>query len=326
MVLGMLRTWAILALVVVLAGCASSGPGSPDAAAQEQAAALANTLQVPTWNVGDYWTWSSPQQDEPYTSVVSGENTDNYIMDTTSPNIAFFDARFDVSTIGLMRKSDLAGAQGSNRVEFFKFPMKAHLNWTTTWDGQPMKLHVMSVQDGVAMIHANRQDGTLYAMYTYVNKTGFFGEVKYYDATGTEVGFESKVTSTGDNFGGNLVRYQLDKLLERSGAANGAPATYPVPAGLTDVYGAFTVRCVTGAFALATGPPSGPADNRGFSANGPCPRALDHSGTLAAGPAQPEQWGYVSAAGDSSAATFINATIWGRTLLEFEVGKAPPLR
>ena len=61
-------------------------------------------------------------------------------MDTAAPDRAFQDAREDVSRLGPQRKSDLAGSQGDDRVQFFQWPLVDGKSWSTRWDHQPVTI------------------------------------------------------------------------------------------------------------------------------------------------------------------------------------------
>lgn len=312
----------IFLLVALLAGCSS--PAKPTASDDSNIVGQANgtTILLPTWQVGDWWTWESPQQTDSYTFVVTSETSSDYFVDTNSPAMAFFDAKSDLSAMGSIRKSDLAGSQGQERVEALRFPLSAHQNWTTIWDGMQVKIHVKSVENGVATLQATREDGTLYSQYTFLESTGHVGATKYYDANGTTITYEAKVSATGTNFSGNVVRYSLVKLIEKRGPMNGEVRTFTVPAGSTDIYAEMLMACTSGAFAIAFGAPTGPADDRGYSEQGQCPATLDMKGVLAPGPAQTEEWGSVLQSTPGSGIT-LDLTIYARTLVEVPVGPAP---
>ena len=96
----------VLLLVVAagLAGCADKG--SHEASHDDEGGAsgmgahgqhdAATHILAPTWEVGQWWTFSSDQATAPFTHVVSADKGDDWLLDTDSPDIAFFDARFDI--------------------------------------------------------------------------------------------------------------------------------------------------------------------------------------------------------------------------------------
>src|SRR5690349_2278920 len=114
-------------LLLALAGCAGSdapaadeadgGDGLPMEHGAHGSADAGTHLLVPEWAVGDFWTMSSPQGGT-FTYAVSADAGADWVMDTDNLDNAFFDARGDISFLGKVRKLDLAGSQGTTRVEF----------------------------------------------------------------------------------------------------------------------------------------------------------------------------------------------------------------
>lgn len=325
---------------VLLAGCADDPPSSDGPDAGSTGGGLhgghnaAQHLLAPNHTLGDWWTWTSPQIDGPYTSVLAADESLDWLMATNHPDIAWFDARFDIASLGQVRKSDLAGSQGSTRVEFFQFPLIANKTWTTTWDGEPMTVLVTGVSDGVASLEAKRADGTLYAKYTYVDRHGYFGKIDYYDPNGTDVGFASEVTSSGNGFTGDLVRWDYETALESTGpiAGEALSQNLPVPLTATDVYVDLFVQCASGTFMAGVAPlPIVPSiagvEDRGAGTDNPaCPMSMAFSGSAGA-PQQTvpesteEQWGF-SAAGDPAAVGTYTFNIYIRTQSVYQVAAA----
>lgn len=317
---------AILA-ALALAGCAGGDPAGPDdpsaagpgAAGEDDAA---GPVLAPTWQVGDAWTLQSPNQDTPFTHVVSGDAGDDWVVDTDSPATAYFDARFDISFLGKVRKSDLAGSQGSMRVEFLKFPLATGLEWTTTWDGAPIRVTAVEVADGKATLEAYRGDGTLYAKYTYDARPGYFTRFAFYGPDGKEVGFEWTLQQASKGHSGPLVRWQLQELLAVTGPIpQGFNGMFTVQAGFTDVWIDGVLDCQSGAVVLAVGPLTGPAEDRGYSNAGPCPLA-DVSAYAVTAPGTAEQWGALLSSSPATVGT-LDLLVFGRVLTEFTAGQAP---
>lgn len=310
----------LTALVILMAGCASSSSSSSSTDHDVTSHAQMVGFPLPTWRVGNGWVWDSPQIGT-YTYVVSAADATTYTMDTDNAGVAFFDARGDISTLGTIRASDLAGSQGATAVEFFKFPLKANMTWSTTWDGLTVSVRVVSMDAETAKLEARRSDDVLHAAYTFDNRTGYFGELNFYDQNGT-LSFGSKVTSHVPNFSGDLIRYSLTELADYASDLKGAASTtYTVGPAFTDVWMSLTVSCQTGAYAIGIGPPTGYADNRGISSQGACPAAFQGTATQAA-PPQDEVWGVVIAgnpANDGSA----RAIVLGRVATTFAPGSAP---
>ena len=312
----------VLALVL-LAGCAESDPpagGGPEGtpvAGGHGGHDAAGHLLAPEWQVGDSWTLSSPQQDTPFTHVVTSDGGDDWVVDTDSPTTAYFDARFDISFLGKVRKSDLAGSQGSTRVEFLRFPLAKDLEWTTSWDGEPKAIRVLDVASGKATLQSSRADGTLHAEYTYDSEAGYFSRFAFYGPDGTTLGFEWTLQSSG-KFSGTAVRWTLEELFATSGPIpQSQTGTFAVEPGFTDVFVDGNLQCDDGAVALAVGPFTGPAEDRGYSNSGPCP-LVDVSAYAVAAPAQTEQWGALLTSAPATHGT-LELHIFGRTLVEIPV-------
>src|SRR5687767_6415364 len=107
-----MRALAAAALAaLLLAGCSDveepADPGPVGGADAHGGHAAGAHLLAPDWKVGDYWTLTSPQGGT-FTHAVSGEAGGDWVVDTDHPDTAFFDALFDISFLGKVRKSDLA--------------------------------------------------------------------------------------------------------------------------------------------------------------------------------------------------------------------------
>lgn len=332
-----MRLPTVLALaltgVMVLAGCAGKSGGGGEAGNGADGGAgggalgegdAATSILAPDWQVGDAWTLSSPQQDSgPFTHAVSGEAGDDWIVDTDSRDTAYFDARFDVSFLGKVRKSDLAGSQGSTRVEFLRFPLSQGLNWTTMWDGERMTVQATQVTEGKATLQARRADGTLYAEYVYDSKPAYFTRFAFYAPDGTTIGFEWSLQQAAKGFSGTLVRWTLAELYQASGPIPQAQSgTFNVAPGFTDVWIDGALDCSSGAVVFAAGPPTGPTEDRGYSQVGPCPLVANDAYAVAA-PTEAEQWGAILTSAPLTQGT-LELTIFGRTITEFQAGQAPP--
>lgn len=325
----------VLALAVVFSGCTDSsppadGPGSTSLGTHGAHDAAMHIL-APNATLGDYWTWTSPQIEGPYTSVLAADNGNDWLMATDHPAIAWFNERFDIASLGAVRKADLAGSQGSTRVEFFQFPLMEGRNWTTTWDGEPMTVRVLDVANGIASLEARRADDTLYAAYTYKAAHGYFGQIQYYDETGTEVGYEATITAAGKGFTGDLLRWTYTTPLEFTGAVGQTnfAQNFPVPLDATDVYVDFILECTAGTFTGGVAPlpvvsSIAGLEPRGYGAEGgPCPQADSFSGPIGtpketAPGTGPEQWGF-SAFADPAAQGTLTMNIFIRTQETFQV-------
>lgn len=307
-----------LVAALVLSGCSGS-PGGPDEQTTHDPLTHAQLVgfTLPEWRVGDAWEWSSPQLGS-YTYIITSSSGSDWVMDTDNAGVAFFDAQNDISTLGQIRKSDLAGSQGSTRVEFFRFPLKANMTWSTQWDGQDLKVAVTHMMPEMAHIEARRADGTLHASYTYDNRTRYFGDLAFHDANGT-MAFSSSVVSASRNHAGPGVRYELEPLVSMSSDLKGGSSqTYTVGPAFTDVWMRLEATCTQGVYSIAAGPPTGPVDERGEASQGPCPAAFSAT-AVEATPDADEVWGAVIT-GTPATEGSASIEIVARTLSEVAVG------
>lgn len=319
----------VLALAVLLclsaAGCGDDGgegaDGGGPAGDHDEHGGVA-PIQAPAWQVGQWWTISAEQAESSITYVVSADAGADWIVDTDSQEVAFFDARVDLSMVGPVRKTDLAGAQGDDRVQFFQFPLTLNGTWTTRWDGMPITVTVVGLDAAGAELEARHANGTLYAAYTYDVDLAYFGEFAFYAADGQTVRFAATVTDTGQAFDGELVRWTLDGLFEMHGPLQQRSSTFQVEPGYTDIWVDVHIACAQqGAFTVTFGPPTGPAEERGFTATGPCPTQVGETSTVLA-PTANEPWGVFLASAPPDVAN-LDLTILGRTLTTFAAGSPP---
>ena len=283
----------------------------------------ATHILAPAWQVGQWWTLSSEQATAPFTHVVSGDAGPDWVMDTDSPDIAFFDARFDISFLGSVRKADLAGSQGSERVKFFDFPLTAGKQWTTTWDGLAIAVKVASVEGGVARVEARHANGTLYADYTYDAKAGYFRDYAFYAPDGVTVGFAARLAASGANFTGDLVRWDLETLYELHGPLAPGFQGFSVDTGISDVWLDLGVACSSGAFSIQFGAATGVPQERGASASGPCPATVAQTFTVPPPQQDGEAWGAVLGSVPQGTVATVDITVIARTATTFKAGAAP---
>lgn len=309
----------VVALVAVMvsgcAGASDDGPKSSTPTAGPQVLAITAPQGLA---VGDYWTWTRPDGTT-YTYAIAQDAGGDWLMGTDSEAVAFFDARTDISTLGAVRKSDLAGSQGSTRVEFFRFPLVANATWSTSWDAEPKDVRVTDVAQGIARLEARRADGSLYAAYSYDNATSYFGELDFFNANGTAQ-FGSKVTAHGRGYTGPLVSWQLNTVARLGGDLANAPVgtiSFDVPVTATDVWVNLALACTTGFANLGVAPAPfvgavAGTDERGAGTpQSPCPIDVTTTGSAGApaAPAAPpgaaaETWGYEVLVAPQTVGTF----------------------
>lgn len=199
----------LLALPLLLAaGCTAPGEpsGEPPDGAPPAPGAVADP---PPWQLGDHWDYTSTDG-EPFSLVVADETASDWILATNAAGIAYFDARFDASYLGPVRKSDLAGSQGSDRVQFFRFPLADGDAWTTPWDDLDLRVTVSETAPGRYRLEGHAGE-RLHVAYEYSHDTRFFDKAEWYDANGT-VSWGFQLDSSGRGFTGTLHRYAFGTL------------------------------------------------------------------------------------------------------------------
>lgn len=193
-------------LVLALAGCASPDGAAPTAREEPLDSALVPTVsldvasaanvsaEAPVWSVGDAWSISTSGtgQDERAFLVVTAAGSDAYTLATTSEQMAGFDAMFDVSYIGKIRASDLAGHQQGEPVKYFDFPLADGKTWTAKWDGFDVALTATKKGDGFAI--AGAVDGAPYVEYDYAPEMKWWSHIHFLQG---DYGFTVERLQTG---------------------------------------------------------------------------------------------------------------------------------
>lgn len=221
------------------------------------------SLLKPEWAVGDAWIYEFGGVATAY--VITSETATDWIVETDSAERSFADAREDISRLGPQRKSDLAGSQGGDRVEFFRWPLEAGRSWGTRWDHLDVEVRVVDVVDGVATLEATRaSDSSLAYRYTYSAGERWFGDLRHFAPDGTEL-VHLALREARQGWSGTIVRWEVLELNASSGR-DGALVFGPLdfPTEMTDLWGEYHFTCTgaggyTVAFEAATGPASQPA-------------------------------------------------------------------
>ncbi len=333
-----------LVSLLLLAGCSgASTPSGPASSTRPDGSVVAANagLPAPVWQVGDFWNYTGPFGAFDY--VVSADAGDDYTVDTDAGGVAWFNTRSDISTMGAIRKSDLAGSQGQTRVQFFDWPLRDNKTWSMTLDegqgGGTLKVTAKQTGPEAFAMTARRDNGTAYLSYTYDNKTRWFKELDFKDGQGASA-FKVTLQRSGKAFAGDLVRWTYDTILKASGdLAQQTPGTsiYGVPATATDVYVDLEVRCASGFAGVGTGPfpfvgSLVGTDDRGAGNPGTqCPveesfhgvAGAYHAPVPAAGDTvRGENWGYDIVGGAGTVGSFA-FSIYIRTAAHFKVGEIP---
>lgn len=313
----------LICLVLVtapLAGCLGGdtpdGPGpAPDQGA-DQAPETPASLEAPTWEIGDHWTYTDDAFGE-VTWVVTGQTTGAWILDTTHPEVAFLDAREDISFLGERGKSDLAGSQGDTRVTYFDWPLEENKTWTTTWDGVQREITVDRVEDGIAELTA-RQDGRVAVEYTYDSQVGHFRGFTFFDANGTQT-VDATLQGSGSGFQGTAVRWDLATALDLEGTFGVQPVAdgddFEVPETATDLWLDLSIDCPSGAYDFGFG-----GNGSGYSDEDTCPAEADVAEVVVEDPDPGTYSGGLTAASPAEEGTY-DILLYIRTLEEIPVGQ-----
>lgn len=194
------RVLPVLAALLVLAGCLGNDASAPtgtiesgqlvDDAAGPDAVGLSADgvgVEVPVWSVGDAWTGNAHDGEEtrPITLVVTRADGASYFVETTDQGNAGWDAMFDISYLGAIRASDLAGAQQGQPVQFFSFPLTDGKTWTTLWDGREVQLAATKSARGFDIV--GTIDGEPYVELDYVPALRWWSKLRFAEGYGITI-------------------------------------------------------------------------------------------------------------------------------------------
>lgn len=300
----------MLIVVVLLAGCTSE-PDLPDVDAPIP---VADVIEAPTWNVGDWWTFALGP--DLVTWVVSEANGDHYVLDVDDPDWAFQHAAFaQISTIGPIGKANLEGTQEHGAVALFQFPLELGKTWAATWDNATWDVTVAGVADGVAVMEATT--GDLTRTYTYDNQTKWLGRMQETDGNGT-VTFAAEIHRSGSGYTGTYYRWEVHgDHAYTSGFGDVSMRSFSVPADATDVWGWYRISCDPGGlegengFGILEAHPQDDS-NAGISEHVTCPVTIEETVVL---DPHPGEWGVTL----QSSGARIEWRFIPRTLLELTV-------
>ncbi len=318
-----MRAWfpiVVALLLAPLAGCVgsdgSSGADPVGPSATEAPSEASEGLTAPTWRLGDHWTYRSDASGE-VTFVVTGETDEAWIVDTTSREVAFLDARSEISFLGERDKETLAGSQNGTEVEFFDWPLVEGESWTTTWDGVEREITVDRVEDGTAWMTA-RQGDRVAVEYTYDAEAEHMASFTFYDANGTET-VSADLASTGENLTGTAVRWELATIVDREETFGAAPhswgGSFEMPTNATDLWLGETVRCPSGFFSFGVS-----HNETGYGDTATCPYEADVAAPIIEDP-EPGEWSYGLTATSPGGEGSYDITLIVRTLVEVAVAE-----
>ncbi|HLF16378.1 MAG TPA: hypothetical protein VI796_02970 [Candidatus Thermoplasmatota archaeon] len=288
---------ALSILVLLLSGCSGGGG---DGAGDDEVAAMG--LEPPVWEVGDWWNYTSDQIGL-FTVVVTGETATDWFLDTDNQGLAFSNALYDLSLLGEIRKSDFAGSQGSDRPEYFQWPLVDGATWPLELDSQQLTVTATDEGEGLFLLEARNETG-LYMSYTYDGNVGWLRDLVFYNLDGSE-SFAVHPADAGHGYVGSYDRWTLEEVVAAEGDLATDPMTFgnfEVPLDVTDVFVFFTLDCTAGTATSGAAPAPYVAELNGGRgagyAPGPCP--IQDGGGYVAGSPQPDPdgggdnwtWGY----------------------------------
>lgn len=270
----------------LLDGAAPGRQGNNTTAAFEAAA----PLEVRQW-----WRYRLPAFED--TRVVVADVGSNYIVGTANDQVAYFEASFDISNIGRIRKADLAGEQQGTLVEYYRFPLVANATWSTAWDDVTRTVRVLGPTTAsvggrtfAAMGLEAREGDRVAVRYDYVPEVGWFSRLDFINADGSTFGLA--LTAFGRQYNGTVSEARITTLYEDAASGPLTPAgQFDVPQGTTwvDVQGLLTGDAA--AYDLGFRDPAGQTYRLQV---GPCTAncTLPFNLTL---PGVPGTWGFLAA-------------------------------
>lgn len=313
------RLAILLTTVSLLAGCSGDETPADDGAGPGDGPDDGTKLQVPTWQIGDYWTYRTPGGEQ--TLVVTEDTGTAYVVDTTSRGTAFFHARQPISYLGEIRKADLAGSQDTGPVKFLDWPLEDGKTWSALWDGA--NLDLVAHDQGDEVFHIQALSGeTVINQFQYNNATGWFDWISFGDDEGNEV-FRMDLVDSGSGFSGIVERVTPEEAYAAEGNGPGTTIYGPLEADAGDAYLEARFACTTGPFLFAVGPvesvPSiatADPDSDGYSESGTCPVDSVVGTVLAEAPFE-GTWGAATEGGPDFEYAY---TVWIRHVEAIQVG------
>jgi len=203
-----------LLLLVSLSGC-SGGRNTTDLPLLEPGAEILPSPfdSAPAWERGDWWTYAVQMGAQQYVStrVVTAVGDTAYTIGVTDELTAFNHARSEISVVGLMRKSDLAGSQETAAVEFLQFPLTDGRTWTMNWDG--LSWTATAAVDTLAKI--TYVSGNESRSMTYDPAVRWFTQMSA--SRGGEQLFNVALQDFGTQFSGDIVTVEIRSDMNGSG-------------------------------------------------------------------------------------------------------------
>ncbi len=237
---------AVLLVATALAGC-SEAPEVPQEVT-EQDIEVGTAAPLPEWSVGMYWEFQHSMGGEPgdvATYVVTDVGSSSYTLDVNNKQTAYYDALWDISFVGEIRKTDLAGKQGSTPVAMFEFPLSHEKTWTTTWDGDQLTMTSMNMGPMQFHVTGKNAAGTTVVDYHYNALKSWFEYITFYNATSGDEAFRMDLKSHGDDFSGQVYRYAVGERRAFVATAQDGQGIQEVDfaAEWNELHGTFDVFC-----------------------------------------------------------------------------------
>jgi hypothetical protein len=246
----------------------------------------------PTWTVGQYWRFRSSSGFADDARVVTADAGATYVVDTSSPQSAYFDALSDISTLGPIRKADLAGSQHGSFVEMYRWPLTANTTWTTPWDGVTRTVSVVGPQTALVagksypgmLLAASGGDGTRVS-YNFVPAVGWFSFIEF---AGQQT-FRLDLAEFGPLYNGTIARAKIQELYHDE--ANGAlkpQGSFTVPGSQTFLDALLSARGDQAGYAFSFTTPDNQV--KGPFGVGPCGQNCTLAWNQTFTPATPGTW------------------------------------
>lgn len=325
------RIVGVVILLIPWSGCVgeedAAGPTPTGGTSPTGPTDAANPFATaPTWVAGKWWKYAvtstmAQTPPEPSTLIVTDVQSDDYVVDTTSRMQAAFDAETDISYIGPIRKTDLAGRQNATRVEFFRFPLKAGDEWDTFWDQTPRTIKAIGGTGDDFELEA-WEGGKIRVRYSYRASVGFFGHLDFLDPAG-ETTFALSLQENGEGYTGAYVRVQLKTLYFRMAADFNSytdnPGPLQIAQGTGDLVLRYAFRCAqpAGSWFVSLRPgDSQAAQAQSHQDQGPCPRT--HSANITIDKPFVGQWNLAANWNFVTGPNFYRLTLLARTYNELQ--------
>jgi hypothetical protein len=246
----------LVLLALPLAGCTVEAPTierAPEAALPADAASrMLNDTANATFDApqplqrGQWWKvrLSGDGVDQVETRAVVGETGQHWLVGTDSPAEAYYEARYDISTIGRIRKADMAGEQQGAAVEMYRWPLLQNATWSTGWDGVQRQIRVLGNVSAIVggksypavALEGTDGAGVLGVRYNYVPAIGWFSSMEF----PTQGGFRIDVLGSGVGYNGTVAEARATEVYRDGAGGRLQPqGSFNVPAGASylDVQG-----------------------------------------------------------------------------------------